>query len=62
MRRADLTLAAIFGVPLMVGVAGLIGLVGALIGEGPWNAIGAVLLAAPCATVVWARLPRGPGT
>lgn len=59
MRRAGLTLAAIFGVPLMLGVAGLIGLVGALTGEGPWNAIGAGLLAAPCATVVWARLRSG---
>lgn len=56
MRRTGLTLAVIFGVPLMLGAASLIGLVGALIGEGPWNAIGAVLLAAPCATVIWARL------
>lgn len=49
---------ATFAAPLVIGVLSLVGLVGALLDDGAWNWIGALLLAAPVAAVVWARLAR----
>ena len=58
MRRDNLSTAAIFGIPLVLGLFSLIGLVGALLADGAWDWIGAGLLAAAAVVVAWARLRR----
>lgn len=58
MSRKDLGVSAIFGVPLLLGVLALIGLVGALLEDGPGDLIGSVLLAGSIAVVVWVRLRK----
>lgn len=60
MRRDDLPFRAVFGLPILLGAASLIGLVGALIGDGLWDLIGAGLLATVIVVVVvvWARARR----
>lgn len=58
--RGALSLRAIFGAPLALAVLSLIGLVGALLADGLWDGLGAVLLGASVATIVWARLRRRP--
>jgi hypothetical protein len=58
MSRKDLTLRAVFGVPLVLGVFSLIGLVGALLEDGAWDRIGAGLLATTVLAVLWARFRR----
>lgn len=60
MSRKNQGLAAIFGVPLVLGVLSLTGLVGALLADGVWDWIGAGLLAAAVLAVLWARFGR-PG-
>ncbi|WP_162238772.1 DUF4175 domain-containing protein [Brevundimonas sp. Leaf363] len=47
-----------FGWPVVLGVLSLVGLVGALLWDGAWDEIGAVLLGASIAAVVWARTRR----
>ena len=54
--RGALSLGAIFGAPLTLAVLSLIGLVGALLADGLWDGLGAALLAASPASIVWARL------
>lgn len=49
---------ATFAAPLAIGVLSLIGLVGALLDDGAWDRIGALLLAVPVAAIIWARLAR----
>lgn len=49
---------ATFAAPLVIGVLSLIGLVGALLDDGAWDGIGALLLAIPVAAIIWARLAR----
>ncbi|MGA0546098.1 hypothetical protein ACO2Q1_12550 [Brevundimonas sp. VNH65] len=57
-KARDLSLWAIFALPLVVAAASLIGLVGALLDDGAWDGIGALLLAAPVAVTVWALIRR----
>lgn len=57
-RTRDLSLWAIFALPLVVAVFSLIGLVGALLDDGAWDWGGALLLAAPVAVTVWALATR----
>ena len=56
MSRHDLTASAIFGVPVMLALFSLIGLVGALLEDGAWDIIGSVLLATTVAATVWALI------
>lgn len=57
-RGKDLSLWAVFGVPLALGVLALIGLVGALLENGLWDGLGAALLATSVVVVLWARFRR----
>ena len=59
MSRKDQSLAAIFAAPLALAALSLIGLIGALLADGAWDWIGAALLAAPVAAILWARLRSG---
>ncbi|RAK52748.1 hypothetical protein DJ018_11205 [Phenylobacterium deserti] len=43
-----------FALPLAIAVASLVGLVSALVGDGAWNAVSWLALAAPVAAVAWA--------
>lgn len=52
--RKDLSLWAVFRAPIMLFVLSLIGLVGALLEDGAWDAIGSVLLASTVVATVWA--------
>ncbi|MEH6664642.1 MAG: hypothetical protein V7678_07305 [Brevundimonas sp.] len=58
MSRKDRSLAAVFAVPALLAALSLTGLVGALLADGVWDRLGAALLAAPVAAVLWARLRR----
>ncbi|MFN3930710.1 MAG: hypothetical protein ACK4JY_03070 [Brevundimonas sp.] len=60
LMRGSFSLAAIFGAPLALAALSLIGLVGALLADGLWDGLGAGLLGASLATIVWARLRRRP--
>ena len=59
MSRKDQSLAAIFAAPLALAVLSLTGLIGALLADGALDLIGAALLAAPVAAILWARLRSG---
>lgn len=52
------TLRAVFAVPAVIAVAGLIGLVSALTGDGWRDGLAWLGLVAPVATVLWARAAR----
>ena len=52
-KRKDQGLWTIFRWPLALGVLSLIGLVGALLTDGPWDWIFAALIATCVAAVVW---------
>ncbi len=54
MTKHRLSLAAIFGLPTLLAVLSLIGLFGALLGDGAWDVVGAVLLGTAVAAIVWA--------
>ena len=57
MSRRDLGLWSIFRLPLLIGVLSLVGLIGALLGDGLWDGLGAALLVGglALATAAWAR-------
>lgn len=57
MKRKS-NLVPIFAAPFALALLSLIGLVGALLADGPWDWIGAALLAAAPGTALWARLRR----
>ncbi|WP_332661252.1 hypothetical protein [Brevundimonas sp.] len=59
MSRKDFSAWAIFGAPLALAVLSLTGLVGALLNDGVWDWIGAVLLGATVAAAGWARFRAG---
>lgn len=61
MSRRDLGLWSIFRLPLLIGALSLIGLVGALLGDGLWDGLGVALLAGGLAltTAAWARQRSG---
>lgn len=54
MTKARLSLAAIFGMPVVLAVLSLIGLFGALLGDGVWDGVGSILLGTAVAAIVWA--------
>jgi len=58
MKTGPLDLKAIFAVPLVVAVLSLIGLVGALLGDGVWDGIGWIGLGAGVAVTLWALIAR----
>ncbi len=58
MSRKDLPYRAIFGAPLVIAVLSLVGLVGALLDDGAWDALGAALLAVGIGAAAWALAMR----
>lgn len=58
MSRRDLRLRAVFAAPLVLGVLSLIGLSGALLDDGAWDWLGALLLGSSLGAVVWALAAR----
>lgn len=52
--RRSLPLVAILGVPLLLVILSLIGLVGALIYDGAWDVIGSALLGVVIGVALWA--------
>lgn len=56
MSRRDLGPWAIFGAPLVIAILALIGLVGALLADGAWDWLGAVLLSGAIAGAVAGRM------
>ncbi|MFP1681172.1 hypothetical protein ACLD0W_01605 [Alloalcanivorax sp. C16-1] len=56
--RAVRGLRGIFAVPLLIALASLIGLVAALLGDGPMDALSWLGLGIPVAAVVWAMRTR----
>jgi predicted naringenin-chalcone synthase len=59
MSREDQSLTAIFAAPALLAALSLIGLTLALLDDGAGDVIGAALLAAPVAAILWARLRSG---
>ena len=51
-------LLTIFAAPLLIAAVSLVGLVGALLGDGAWDVIGWIGLGIPVAVLVWARIRR----
>ena len=58
MSRRDLSPRAVFGVPLILAVLSLTGLIGALLENGAWDWIGAGLLATILLVIAWFRFRR----
>jgi len=54
--RKDQSLTAIFAAPALLAALSLTGLTLALLDDGAGDVLGAVLLAAPVAAILWARL------
>jgi hypothetical protein len=54
--RLSFPLVAILGVPLLLMILSLIGLVGALIYDGAWDVIGSALLGVVIGVALWARV------
>jgi len=54
--RAHRPLRRIFAMPLAIGVLSAIGLVGALLGDGLWDALGWFGLGVPLAITLWCVL------
>lgn len=62
MSRRKPGLWAIFGVPIILGALSLVGLVGALMGDGVWDMAGGGLLAMTVVAIAWAWTRRAaPG-
>ncbi len=50
----------LWGVPIVLGVMTVIGLLAALLGDGIWDAVSAAMLAAPALAALWGYLRRSP--
>ncbi|MEQ8433704.1 MAG: hypothetical protein RIA71_05640 [Oceanicaulis sp.] len=50
--------AGVFAIPVLIAGVSLFGLVAALIGEGAYDLLGWLALAAPVAATLWARFLR----
>lgn len=61
MKVARRSLIAVFAVPVVLAIASLTGLVGALLADGAWDRAGAGLLGVCVMVVVWARFGRRRG-
>lgn len=46
----------VFGMPLLLAVASLVGLIAALVGDGVWDAVSWLTLGAPTVLGVWLSL------
>ena len=57
-RPVTFGLAAIFAIPCVIAALSLIGLVAALIGDGPWDAVGWTGLGAAIGAFGWALIVR----
>jgi hypothetical protein len=53
------SLRRIFGIPLMLGILSLVGLVAALLGDGIWDAVSWIALGTPLAVSAWAVMRNG---
>lgn len=58
MSRHNLGIGAIFAAPAAIATASLVGLVGALLGDGGWDLVGAGLLGAAILAIIRARFTR----
>ncbi|WP_312599137.1 hypothetical protein [Brevundimonas sp.] len=58
MSRKDLSLGAIFGIPAVLFVLTLVGLIGALLEDGLWDHFGAALLTAWLTVLALALIRR----
>ena len=58
MSRKDLSLRATFAAPLLLFVLSMIGLVVALLGDGPWDWVGQALLASTMVVLAWVLVTR----
>lgn len=50
----------LWGMPILLGVLTLVGLVSALLGDGIWDLVSALTLGAPVAVGAWHALRRRP--
>jgi len=51
----------LWGMPILLGILTLVGLLSALFGDGIWDALSAVTLGVPVAVGAWFSLRRKPG-
>jgi hypothetical protein len=51
-RRAA-TMRRVFGLPLLLGLLSAVGLLSALLGDGPWDALSWLGLGVPVAVILW---------
>ena len=58
MKTGPYSLKVIFVIPVVVAILSLIGLIGALLGDGVWDGIGWLGLGACVAVMVWALIAR----
>ena len=58
MKTGAYGLRGVFAIPLVVAILSLIGLIGALLGDGVWDGIGWIGLGACVAVTVWALIAR----
>ena len=58
MKTGSLSLTAIFAIPVVVAILSLIGLIGALLGDGVWDGVGWLGLGACVAVMGWALIAR----
>jgi hypothetical protein len=43
----------VFGIPLLLGLLSAVGLLSALLGDGPWDALSWLTLGLPVAVILW---------
>lgn len=43
----------VFAVPIALGILSAVGLLAALLGDGPWDAVSWLALGIPCAVTAW---------
>jgi len=55
-------LRALWGMPILLGLLSAAGLAGALVGEGVWDDVAVLALAAPVAAGAWYAVRRVSGT
>jgi hypothetical protein len=59
---APLTIGQIWGIPIVIGVASMVGLVSALLGNGVWDVLSWVALSWPVAVILrYVAQPAGRG-
>ena len=54
------SLKQIFAIPAVVGLATVVGLISALVGDGMWDALSWVTLGLATAPALWYSMRRGP--